>query len=200
MSSASLRFRTIRARSTRLTWPLSSLTTMTTASVCSAIPRAARWRVPSRPDWTVVSASGRTAPAATICSPRMITAPSWSAVLGAKIVSRRSADRSAWIITPDSAISSRPVSRAMSVPWPRRQDGGRPATDGDVLADRAHPPARRAPASRPPIRRAPGLLKTTIANTPTIAVRGSGGGWLKTGLRNTPGTLTDDSGPPASCG
>ena len=39
------------ARSTRLIWPFSSETTTTTASVCSVIPRAARWRVPKRSDW-----------------------------------------------------------------------------------------------------------------------------------------------------
>ena len=48
----------MRERSTRLIWPFSSETTTTTASVCSAIPRAARWRVPNRSAWTVVSASG----------------------------------------------------------------------------------------------------------------------------------------------
>ena len=48
----------MRARSTRLIWPFSSDTTTTTASVCSVIPRAARWRVPNRSVWTVVSASG----------------------------------------------------------------------------------------------------------------------------------------------
>ena len=75
---ASVRLRTIRARSTRLIWPFSSETTMTTASVCSVMPRAARWRVPNRSVWIDVSASGRSAPAATIRSSRMITAPSWS--------------------------------------------------------------------------------------------------------------------------
>ena len=50
----------------------------------------------------------------------MITAPSWSGVRGMKIVRRRSAERSAWIMTPVSAISSRPVSRSstISAPWP----------------------------------------------------------------------------------
>ena len=37
-SCGSLRLRTIRARSTRLTWPFSSETTTTTASVCSVMP------------------------------------------------------------------------------------------------------------------------------------------------------------------
>ena len=35
-----------RPRSTRLIGPVSSLTTMASASVCSVMPRAARWRVP----------------------------------------------------------------------------------------------------------------------------------------------------------
>ena len=48
---ASVRLRTIRARSTRLIWPFSSETTTTTASVCSVIPSAARWRVPNRSVW-----------------------------------------------------------------------------------------------------------------------------------------------------
>ena len=76
----------MRARSTRLIWPFSSDTTTTTASVCSVMPRAARWRVPNRSVWMVVSASGSRAPAARIRSPRMITAPSWSAARGMKIV------------------------------------------------------------------------------------------------------------------
>ena len=79
---ASVRLRTIRARSTRLIWPFSSDTTMTIASVCSVMPRAARWRVPKRSVWIDVSASGRSAPAATIRSSRMITAPSWSGDFG----------------------------------------------------------------------------------------------------------------------
>jgi hypothetical protein len=41
-SCGSLRLRTIRARSTRLTWLFSSDTTITTASVCSVMPSAAR--------------------------------------------------------------------------------------------------------------------------------------------------------------
>ena len=65
-SCASLRLRTIRARSTRLIWPFSSDTTTTTASVCSVMPSAARWRVPNRWLWRVVSASGSSAPAARI--------------------------------------------------------------------------------------------------------------------------------------
>ena len=81
-SPASVRLRTIRARSTRLIWPFSSDTTTTTASVCSVMPRAARWRVPKRSVWIDVSASGSSAPAATIRSSRMITAPSWSGDFG----------------------------------------------------------------------------------------------------------------------
>ena len=61
-SPPSVRLRTIRARSTRLIWPFSSETTTTTASVCSVIPRAARWRVPNRSVWMDVSASGSKAP------------------------------------------------------------------------------------------------------------------------------------------
>ena len=66
--------------------------------------------------------SGSSAAAARTPSPRMITAPSWSSVRGAKIVVSSSCDRSEWSITPDSAISSRPVSRSrtMSAPWPSR--------------------------------------------------------------------------------
>ena len=48
------------------------------ASVCSVVPSAARWRVPNRSAWIVVSPSGRSAPAARILEPRTITAPSWS--------------------------------------------------------------------------------------------------------------------------
>ena len=65
-SCTSLRLRTIRLRSTRLIWPFSSETTTTIASVCSAMPRAARWRVPKRSVWIVVSARGSRAPAARI--------------------------------------------------------------------------------------------------------------------------------------
>ena len=153
-SCASLRLRTIRARSTRLIWPFSSDTTTTTASVCSVIPRAARWRVPKRSVWTVVSASGRSAPAARIASPRMITAPSWSAVRGMKIVRSRSAERSPWIITPVSAISSSPVSRSitMSAPWPSADSGGGRARDlvRDVLGGpRARPATAATRTSRP---------------------------------------------------
>ena len=65
-AATSLRLRTIRLRSTRLIWPFSSDTTTTIASVCSAMPRAARWRVPKRSVWIVVSARGSSAPAARI--------------------------------------------------------------------------------------------------------------------------------------
>ena len=56
----------MRARSTRLIWPLSSDTTTTMASVCSVMPRAALWRVPNRSSGIVVSAEGSSAPAARI--------------------------------------------------------------------------------------------------------------------------------------
>ena len=45
-SCSSVRLRSIRPRTTRLIEPVSSLTTTTTASVCSLMPIAARWRVP----------------------------------------------------------------------------------------------------------------------------------------------------------
>ena len=113
-SWVSLRLRTIRARSTRLIWPFSSETTTTTASVCSVIPRAARWRVPNRSAWTVVSASGRSAPAARIVSPRMMTAPSWSG-------GPRHEDR---------AGAGRPRGRRGSSPRSRRSPRGRSRARG----------------------------------------------------------------------
>ena len=75
-------------------WPFSSDTTTTIASVCSAMPSAARCLVPKRSASTVVSASGNSTPAASKVSPRMTTAPSWSAVRGEKIVRIRSAETS----------------------------------------------------------------------------------------------------------
>src|SRR5664280_2434093 len=112
------RLRTMRALSTRLIWPLSSDTTTTIASVCSVMPRAALWRVPKRSSGMVVSAEGSTAPAARMRSPLITTAPSWSGVFGEKRVTSRSAERSAWSITPFSAISCRPVSRSMTIRAP----------------------------------------------------------------------------------
>ena len=74
----------------------------------------------------------------------MITAPSWSAVRGEKIVRSRSAETSPWIMTPVSATSSSPVSRSMtmSAPWPSAE---RPAAArGDLGGD----VTRRAPLRR----------------------------------------------------
>ena len=78
--------------------------------------------------------SGRSAAAARIWSPRTMTAPSWSAARGMKIVHSSSWDRSAWTITPVSAISSRPVSRSstISAPWPSRDS--RPAASATSAA------------------------------------------------------------------
>ena len=81
---------------------------------CLGDPSAARWRVPKRSEWSEVSVSGSSAAAATIRPSRTITAPSWSAVRGAKIVPSSSADRSAWSITPDSRRTPRGPSRARS--------------------------------------------------------------------------------------
>ena len=126
------------------------------------MPSAARWRVPKRSVWIVVSASGRSAPAARIVSPRMITAPSWRAVRGAKIVRSRSADRSPWIITPglgdllEAGLALDHDERAVAL---RRQAAGGPRDLGrDVLGGprlgRRQEPAERADAAdaleRPP--------------------------------------------------
>src|SRR3990172_8241936 len=140
-SRSSSRLRMIRARSTSAIDPLSSLTTTTTASVCSVMPRAARWRVPSRSLCRVVSARGSTMPAATISAPRMRTAPSCRAARGAKTVRNSSAERSAWSITPVSAASSSPVSRSRAMSAPPRPAGGgggveHPRGLGGVLASR----------------------------------------------------------------
>ena len=161
-----------------LTWPFSSDTTTTTASVCSVIPRAARWRVPKRSVWTVISASGRSAPAARSISSRMMIAPSWSGAFGAKIVRIRSADTSAWIMTPVSATSSSPVSRSrtISAPWPSADicaaawatssatcsTARRSAGEKSQLNDPTRP-------MRSSARRSSGWKTTTRANSPTTA-------------------------------
>ena len=155
--------RTIRARSTTLIWPFSSDTTTATASVSSVMPSAARCRVPNRSE-RVISVSGSSAAAARMRSPRMMTAPSWSSVAGPKIVHSSSCDRSAWSMTPVSAISSRPVSRSstMSAPWPSRDriPAALATSAGDVL-DAALLRRGQQPAERPdppdPLERAPQL-------------------------------------------
>ena len=94
----------------------------------------------------------------------MITAPSWSGVRGEKIVRSRSAETSAWIMTPVSATSSRPVSRSrtMSAPWPSAESsaGGVGDLVGDVLdgalLGRREEPVERADAPDP-LERAPQL-------------------------------------------
>ena len=99
----------MRARSTRLTWPFSSDTTTTTASVCSVMPERS---AVARPEALALErrlGERQQRPGAPGSrSPRTITAPSWSGLRGMKIVSSRSAERSPWIMTPVSAISSRP--------------------------------------------------------------------------------------------
>ena len=138
-SCASVGTRTIRARSTTLIWPLSSETTTATASVSSVMPSAARWRVPNRSD-RLISVSGRSAAAARMPSPRMITAPSWSSVRGAKIVVSSSCDRSEWSMTPDlgDLLEARlPLEHDQRAVAVARQDGPRP-----------WPPRRRRARSR----------------------------------------------------
>ena len=77
---------------------------------------------------------------------------------GMKIVRSRSAERSPWIITPVSAISSRPVSRSrtMSAPWPlrRQQAAAARATSSatcsaHALVGRRHEPRERAHPADP---------------------------------------------------
>ena len=100
----------------------------------------------------VVSASGRTAPAATIRSSRMITAPSCSGERGMKIVWSRSAETSPWIITPVSAISSSPSrARGRSArrgPPPTGSAAARATSVGDLLG-RSRIRRREQPAERP---------------------------------------------------
>ena len=178
-AAPSLRLRTIRVRSTRLIWPFSSDTTTTTASVCSAIPRAARWRVPKRSAWTVVSASGRRAPAARIVSPRMITAPSWSGgprredrpeqvgrhvavdhhpALGDLLETRSR-------VPARSAPRGHPPTGRRLPGRPRRRRDRRPANQPATAARRTSRPARCDPAPR----RISGWKMTTRANRPTTA-------------------------------
>ena len=72
-----------------------------------------------------------------------------------KIVSSRSADRSPWIITPVSAISSSPVSRSrtISAPWPSaerraaaRATSAATCSAGALLGRRHQPGERSDPA------------------------------------------------------
>ena len=157
-SCASLRLRTIRARWTRLIWPFSSDTTTTIASVCSVVPSAARWRVPKRSAWIVVSPSGSTAPAATIRRAADDRPPRRGAATSARRSSaagrprgRRGSSR------PVSAICSRPGlpldhdERAVAL---GREHARRPARPRSATSSAArllgrHEPAERADAADP---------------------------------------------------
>ena len=86
----------------RDTAPVSSDTTITTASVSSEIPKAARCRVPSVRASCRSRESGRKQPAALIRSLCTMAAPSWRGEPGWKIEPRSSADTTASIGTPSS--------------------------------------------------------------------------------------------------
>ena len=69
-----------------------------------------------------------------------------------KIVTSRSADRSPWIITPVSAISSSPVSRSstISAPWPSADSSAAArATSVDDVLGGPRVGRREEPAERP---------------------------------------------------
>jgi hypothetical protein len=70
--------------------PVSSETTTTTASVSSVIPMAARWRLPSVRESAGFTVRGRKQAAAAMRLPCTTTAPSWSGVLGLKMLMSRS--------------------------------------------------------------------------------------------------------------
>ena len=152
-SWASLRLRTIRARWTRLIWPFSSDTTTTIASVCSVVPErgAMAGAEPLGVDRRLAERQQRAGGEDPARRGRS-TAPSWSGDFGEKIVRTRSAERSPWIITPVSAICSRPVSRSitMSAPWPsaERTAAARDDLGRDQLGDPRLGRHRASPASR----------------------------------------------------
>jgi hypothetical protein len=106
-----------------------------------------------------------------------MTAPSWSADFGMNTVRRRSAERSPWIITPLSAISSRPVSRSrtMRAPWPSADssDAARATSVAtwSVVRSSAERSQRIEPTRpiRSSARRISGWNTTTSANRPTTA-------------------------------
>src|SRR5262249_42420796 len=83
--------------------PVSSETTTTTASVSSARPRAARWRVPSVRASRRLRDSGRKQPATLMRPPWTKTAPSWSGEVGRKTLPSSSADTVASTRIPSSA-------------------------------------------------------------------------------------------------
>ena len=70
--------------------PVSSDTTMATASFSSVRPIAARWRVPSSRDTLGFTESGRKQAAAAMRSPWTITAPSCSGDATWKMLASRS--------------------------------------------------------------------------------------------------------------
>ena len=177
-SWASLRLRTIRARSTRLTCAvllgddddhgIGLLGDPQRRAVARAEALALDRRL----------ARGSSAPAATIVSPRMITAPSWSGLRGMKIVSSRSGERSrvdhhaALRDLAEAGLALEHHQRAGPVGC-RRSRRGRPR--GRRARLRAARPAReprrtsrRARSARAP-RRSSGWKTTTSAKRPTMA-------------------------------
>ncbi len=107
---------------------------MTSASVSSESPIAARCRVPSVRSDSAYWVSGRITPAATISSPTMITAPSWSGEYGVKIVASISAETRARTGLPVWAYSSSPTScsTAMMAPTRPRESRSTPSTISSV--------------------------------------------------------------------
>ena len=107
----------------------------------------------------------------------MMTAPSCSGDFGEKIVRRRSADRSPWIITPVSAICSRPVSRSitMSAPWCSADSSAAARGTSVATTSEARSSAEISQPSEPTrpmrssARRSSGWNTTTSANRPTTA-------------------------------
>ena len=100
--------------------PVSSETMTLTASVDSVMPMAARWRVPSSREREWSSVSCKMQAAATMRSPRTITAPSCKGVFGSKMFSISGAEISPSMTVPESMTSASPVCRSKTIRAPMR--------------------------------------------------------------------------------
>ncbi len=99
---------------------VSSDTTITSASVSSVIPTAARWRVPTPSGRSLRNVSGRMQPACEMRPCWMITAPSCSGEYGRNSEVSSSFETAASIGLPASIWSSRLVSRSSTISAPTR--------------------------------------------------------------------------------